>query len=208
MSILLHLDSSPLDTSVSRELTHAYATNWLTSHPGGHVIRRDLALAPPTVVDSAWIAASFTPDADRQPHHRARLSESEELLRELETADEYVIGVAMHNFGIPSSLKLWIDQIARAGRTFSYGAGGPRGLLLGKKATVVIASGGAYEAGTPMAAYDFTEPYLRTVLAFLGVTDVTFVRAGGTSALMTGSVARDVLLQEPLRQVHLLAAGQ
>ena len=98
---------------------------------------------------------------------------SESLIAELQQADEIVIGAAMHNFGIPSVLKLWIDQIARRGKTFSYGANGPEGLLKGKKATILISTGGVYSAGTPGAAMNFVEPYLRAVLGFLGVTDVS-----------------------------------
>jgi FMN-dependent NADH-azoreductase len=117
-----------------------------------------------------------------------------------------VIGVAMHNFSIPSVVKLWIDQVVRAGRTFSYGgADGPKGLLTGKKATVVAATGGVYHAGTPMAAFNFIEPYLNTILGFIGVTDVTFVTAGGTAQLMSGKVDRGLFLQPHLEQVRSIA---
>ena len=92
----------------------------------------------------------------------------------------------MHNFGVPSVLKLWIDQIARVGRTFSYANGAPKGLLVGKKATFIIATGGVYDARTQMASFNFVEPYLRSVFGFLGVTDSTFLTAGGTSALNQG----------------------
>jgi FMN-dependent NADH-azoreductase len=101
-------------------------------------------------------------------------------------ADEYVIGVPMHNFGVPSVLKLWIDQIARVGRTFSYGDGKPKGLIVGKKATFIIATGGIYDAQTQMASFNFVEPYLRSVFGFLGVADATFLTAGGTSVLNQG----------------------
>jgi FMN-dependent NADH-azoreductase len=92
----------------------------------------------------------------------------------------------MHNFGVPSVLKLWIDQIARVGRTFSYGERGPKGLIIGKKATFIIATGGIYDAQTQMASFNFVEPYLRSVFGFLGVTDATFLTAGGTSVLNQG----------------------
>ena len=157
-------------------------------------------------VDAAWIYAAFTPEATRQPEQIAALAPSDQLLDELERADEIVIGVAMHNFSIPSVLKLWIDQIVRSGRAFSYGANGPEGLLKGKKATILVASGGVYEPGTPMAAYDFIEPYLRTVLGFIGITDVTFVKVGGTAQLRSGAVARETLLAPALQQIRALAA--
>jgi FMN-dependent NADH-azoreductase len=117
----------------------------------------------------------------------------------LERADEYVFGVAMHNFSIPSVLKLWIDQIARRGRTFTYSEKGPQGLLRGKKATVVSASGGVYAPGTGV------EPYLRSVLAFVGVTDVKFVAAGGT-ARITSPVDRSAFLKPVLEEVRAAAA--
>jgi FMN-dependent NADH-azoreductase len=104
----------------------------------------------------------------------------------LEQADEFVFGVPMHNFGVPSVLKLWIDQIARVGRTFSYADGRPKGLIVGKKATFIIATGGIYDAQTQMASFNFVEPYLRSVFGFLGVTNATFLTAGGTAALNQG----------------------
>lgn len=117
MPTLLQLDSSPLPTSVSRELTREFVKAWEAAHPDGKVIYRDLAAAAPKPLDAAWIYSSFTPEAARTPEQVATLAVSEELIRELDEADEYVIGVAMHNFSIPSVLKLWIDQIARSGKT-------------------------------------------------------------------------------------------
>jgi FMN-dependent NADH-azoreductase len=103
-------------------------------------------------------------------------------------------------------LKLWIDQVVRKGRTFAYGgADGPKGLLAGKKATVLVATGGVYDAGTPYAAFNFIDPYLRTILGFIGVTDVKFVTAGGTAQLMSGTVDRGQFLQPHLDQVRSIA---
>jgi FMN-dependent NADH-azoreductase len=131
---------------------------------------------------------------------------SDTLIAELEQADEVVIGVAMHNFSIPASLKLWIDQIVRSGRTFSYSSSGPQGLLRGKKATLLSASGGVYEAGTPAGAMNFVDPYLKTVLGFIGITDVTSVAAGGANRLMQGKVSRETFLKPTLERVRALAA--
>jgi FMN-dependent NADH-azoreductase len=99
----------------------------------------------------------------------------------------------MHNFSISSALKLWIDQVVRAGKTFSYASGAPAGLLNGKKATFLLASGGVYEPGTPLAALNFAEPYLRGIFSFIGVADTTFIYAGGTSKAMRG-VDRETIL--------------
>jgi len=205
MATLLQLDSSPLASSVSRELTREFVSNWKIAHPSGQVIVRDLAALPPKPVDQAWIYAAHTPADARQPEQKALLAYSEECIAELERADEYVIGVAMHNFSIPSVVKLWIDQVVRSGRTFAYGADGPKGLLTGKKATILAATGGVYQAGTPMAAFNFVEPYLNTILTFIGVADVTFVTAGGTAQLMSGKVDRGLFLQPHLEQVRSIA---
>jgi len=205
MATLLHLSTSPLASSVSRELTREFVNNWKASHPAGQVIHRDLAANPPLPVDQAWIHSVFTPDEAREPEQHALIAYSDEAIAELEKADEYVIGVAMHNFSIPSVLKLWIDQVVRRGRTFAYGAEGPKGLLSGKKATVLVATGGVYDAGSPYAAFNFIDPYLRTVLGFIGITDVKFVTAGGTAQLMTGTVDRGQFLQPHLKQVRSIA---
>lgn len=197
---LLEIDSSPLgERSISRHLTHEFVQNWKQANPKSQVVTRDLNATAIPPIDAAWIAASYTPEDKLTPQQRTLISLSENLIAELKQADEYVIGVPMHNFSIPSVLKLWIDQIARANRTFSYATGRPEGLLKGKKATILITSGGNYDAGTAMASWNFVEPYLRTVLAFLGVTDVTFISAGGASAVASGKVDRQNFL-EPLVQ--------
>jgi len=206
MPTLLHLDSSPLATSISRELTAEFAKTWGLAHPEGTVIYRDLAAHAPQPVDTAWIYSAYTPEAARSAEQNAALATSDELIAELEQAEEYVIGVAMHNFSIPAVLKLWVDQVARKDKTFAYGAAGPQGLLVGKKATIVVASGGVYDAGTPMGAYNFADPYLKAVLGFLGVTDIKVIAAGGAAKLMTGAVDRESFLKPSLELVRSEAA--
>jgi FMN-dependent NADH-azoreductase len=114
------------------------------------------------------------------------LALSDALIDELFEADTIVIAVPMHNFGPPSTLKAWIDHVARAGRTFSFGANGPQGLLKGKNAVLVLATGGVYSTGH-MKPFDFTEPYLRTVLGFVGITNVDVVRIGPEKALASAN---------------------
>jgi len=194
MPTLLHIDSSPLyGRSVSRELTDAFVAEWKASHPAGRVIHRDLNAPAMPPITAEWIGAVYTPEEARTPQQKELLSLSDSLLGELEQADEYVFGVPMHNFGVPSVLKLWIDQIARVGRTFSYANGKPKGLIVGKKATFIIATGGIYDPQTQMASFNFVEPYLRSVFGFLGVTNATFLTAGGTSALNQGHDRRAFL---------------
>jgi len=206
MSKLLHLDSSPLESSISREMAREFAKTWKESHHDGTVIYRDLATTALKPIDQSWIGAAYTPAESRTADQDAILATSNTLISELERANEYVISVAMHNFTIPGTLKLWIDQIARSGETFAYGPEGPRGLLIGKKATVLVASGGVYEPGTPSQAYNFVEPYLKAVLGYVGVTDVTFVTASGSAKLMFGAIDRETFLKPVLERVRGLAA--
>jgi FMN-dependent NADH-azoreductase len=206
MATLLHLDSSPLETSVSRELTREFVRIWQENHPAGRIIYRDVAANPAKPLDAAWISAAYTPEADRTPEHKATLALSDQLIAELEQANEFVIGVAMHNFSIPSVLKLWVDQVLRRGRTFVYSESGPQGLLHGKKATILAATGGVYSPGTPAADINFIDPYLKTILGFMGVTDIRIVTAWGTAQLRTGTIDRASLLAPTLEAVRSAAA--
>jgi len=202
MPTLLHIDSSPLyERSVSRQLTDAFVTQWKSSHPNGAVVDRDLNAVPISPITAEWVGAAYTPEGARTLRQKEVLALSDTLLAELERADEYVFGVPMHNFGVPSVLKLWIDQIARVGRTFSYADGTPKGLLTGKKATFIIATGGIYDAQTQMASFNFVEPYLRSVFGFLGVTNAAFLTTGGTAALNYGQ-DRDTFLAPHLQAVQ------
>ncbi|HZD47257.1 MAG TPA: NAD(P)H-dependent oxidoreductase [Silvibacterium sp.] len=203
MPTLLHIDSSPLgDASVSRQLSREFVQNWKEANPNGKIITRDLTTTSLSPVTAEWVGAAYTPEDTRTPGQRELLALSDTLIAELQSADEYVLGVPMHNFGIPSVLKLWIDQIARAGKTFSYASGAPEGLLKGKKATFLIASGGVYDPATVMASFNFVEPYLRTVFGFLGVTETSFINAGGAAALNYGKIDRQTFLQPHLESIR------
>jgi FMN-dependent NADH-azoreductase len=202
MPTLLHIDSSPLyGRSVSRQLTGAFVERWKSLHPGAAVIERDLNAISIPPLSAEWVGAAYTPEEARTPQQKKQLELSDTLLAELAHADEYVIGVPMHNFSVPSVLKLWIDQISRVGKTFSYENGTPNGLLVGKKATFIIATGGVYDPQTQMASFNFVEPYLRSVFGFLGVTGSTFLTAGGTAALNFGQ-DRDAFLAPHLETVQ------
>jgi FMN-dependent NADH-azoreductase len=205
MPTLLQLDASPLETSITRELAREFVAAWKSANPDGTVLYRDLAALTPAPISQAWVHAAYTPADSRTAAQHALLAPSEELIQELESADEIVIGVPMHNFSIPATLKLWIDQIARAGRTFSYGADGPKGLLQGRKATLLVASGGVYSPGSPAAAMNFVDPYMKAVLAFLGITDVRTLSVGGAAQLMTGAIDRGTLLGPALEQIRTSA---
>lgn len=159
-----HADSAsrPLVDRTTAQLSNADTT----------VIDRDLSQAVPQL-DEAWLGANWTPETDRSADQTAALALSEELIAELEAADTIVIGAPMYNFGIPASLKAWIDLICRNGRTFEYTENGPKGLLEGKRAIVIAATG-----GVPLdAPTDHMTPYMRTVLSFIGVQDITIIDA-------------------------------
>jgi FMN-dependent NADH-azoreductase len=203
MKTLLHIDCSPLgDASISRNLSSEFVKCWTEANPNGTVIRRDLNVGHIPAIDGAWVAAVFTPEEARTPAQRELVSTSDRLIEELKVADEYVFGLPMHNFGVPAVLKLWLDQIIRVGKTFAYGNGTPEGLLKNKQAHFLIATGGTYDAGTPMEPFNFVEPYLRALFGFIGVTDTKFLTAGGTSALRFGNIDRDSFLKPYCDQIE------
>jgi FMN-dependent NADH-azoreductase len=206
MLTLLKLDSSPMgERSVSRKLTTQFAESWLKSHPKGTILSRDLTALDIPAIGAPWVAAAHTPEQARTAEQTKLLSISDALIADLQQADEYVFGVPMHNFSIPSTLKLWIDQVIRAGKTFSYTSAGPAGLLTGKKATLLIATGGAYEQGSPLASFNFVTPYLLTVLGFIGITDVNIIAAESTAQLMGGKVDLQAFLAPLLERVKVHA---
>jgi len=172
MCHLLHLDASARrHTSTSRQLTALFTGHWLATHPDGVVTYRDLGGDPPPHVSEALVDAMFVPLPLRTPEQIAVTSYQEQLIHELELAETVVIGTPMYNFGIPSTLKAWIDHVVVYGRTVD------QGLFDGARVIIITARGGAYGPGTPREAYDFQEPYLRTALALVGLTDITFIHA-------------------------------
>jgi FMN-dependent NADH-azoreductase len=203
MANLLHIDSSPLgEASVSRALSGEFVQNWKAANPGAKIVTRDLTAGSLPTVSASWLAANFTPEDARTREQKELLSISETLVAELLAADILVLGVPMHNFLIPAALKLWIDQIVRAGKTFNYTENGIVGLVTGKKAHVFVASGGVYDPGSPTAGLNFVEPYLRAILGFIGITDIRFVWAGGTAGLMRGQINRDTFLAPHLTAIR------
>jgi FMN-dependent NADH-azoreductase len=193
---LLHIDSSILGTqSATREIGAAIVANWGRSHPRGEVAYLDLAVDPLAHLSGEVLAVR----AGGATGGNRDLERGEQALADFLAADVIVIGAPMYNFSIPSQLKAWIDRVAVAGKTFRYTASGPEGLATGKKAIVVSARGGVYGAGSPAAALDFQENYLRGVLGFLGIRDVEFVRAEG---LNLGATQREHALAAALASVE------
>jgi FMN-dependent NADH-azoreductase len=186
MKNILLIQSSPRGPeSLSQKVAQSVVLDLQSRHPKVTVTIRDLAANPPPHVGAAFVAGSYLSPEKRTSEQAKAVGFSDALIDELLAADVIVIGVPMHNFGPPSTLKAWIDHVARAGRTFSYGANGPQGLVKGKRAILVLSRGGVYSNG-PAKAYDFQEPYLRTVLGFIGITDVDVVHVEGVGSSAIG----------------------
>jgi len=174
---LLRVDSSARRNSVSRQLTGRFVEEWKREHPHGEVIERDLATSDLPPINDEFVQAMHTDAASRTPEHHRALAASDALIDELVQADTIVIGSPMYNFAIPALLKAWIDQVVRFGKTVFWGPDGPKGALHGKKVLVITSRGGSYRPGAPGERFDYQEPYLRHVLAFVGMDDVTFIHA-------------------------------
>ena len=165
--------------SFSIKLSNAILEKVLSVYPDSSVHTHDLTKNPFPHLEESHFTAFYTPEELRTNEHKEAIRNSDQAIKEIMEADIIVIGVPLYNFGIPSTLKAWIDHIIRAGVTFSYANGFPEGLVINKKVYLAIASGGVYSDG-PMKSYDFTEPFLRAVLGFIGMTDITTFRVEGT----------------------------
>lgn len=180
MSKVLLVTSSLFgEQSKSAQLAREFVDAWRGTHPETAVVER--ALTPDSIPHLSLdaLGALMTPAEQRSDAQHATVAFADRLIEELEAANTIVLAVPMYNFSIPSTLKAWIDHVARAGRTFRYTAQGPEGLLKGKKVFVVTGRGGFYTNDSPAKVLDFQEPYLRSVLGFLGITDVSFIHVEG-----------------------------
>jgi FMN-dependent NADH-azoreductase len=181
---------------ISRSLVNSA---WQRFRPG--VVTRDLTKTNMTFVDLDWIiGASRTPD-QLTDSHKSSLAISDMLTAELLDADVIVIGTPMYNFAVPAVVRAWIDHVVRNGKTFNYGASGPEGLAKGRKAVVVIASGGSYDTASGLESYNYEIPYLRHILGFIGITDATFVQAGGTMRIARGQVSSEEFMAPLLERL-------
>ncbi len=200
---LLHIDSSVLGAhSVSRQVSAAIVARLREQHPTLDVAYRDLTSAPLSHLSGLHLAAAQ--GAAVPEELREDLASGEAVLEEFLAADIVVLGAPMYNFTIPSQLKAWIDRIAVRGKTFSYGPNGPQGLAGNKRVIVAISRGGFYGAGTPMAALEHLESYLRSVFGFIGVTDLAFISADG---VQVGPEHREKALANALQAVTRLQAA-
>lgn len=183
MPSLLRVDASArVEGSHSRALGDAFSSAWAAKNPGGSIILRDLVAEPIPQIESCTIAGFYTPANAMNEELLQATSLSDRLIEELQNSDELLVTTPMYNFTIPASLKAWIDQIVRIGRTFDYDGSNFTGLVTGKTATIAIAYGAAgYSKGGALAAFDLTRPYLQNLLGFLGFVDVRFVTIEATT---------------------------
>lgn len=173
---LLHIETSPrFGRSQSRALGADFIAAWQASHPEGVVTNLDLTQQPVPLVTTGWVEGAFTPPDGHSPEAKAAIAVSNAYVDQLLAADQVVITTPMYNLSIPAALKAWIDQIVRVGRTFAFDNGSFKGLVTGRKFTIIVASGSDFRPKGPAGGYNFVEPYLRAILGFIGVTDVTFV---------------------------------
>ena len=176
MSRVLIIESSARQQdSVSRQLTQTFIKQWQAAHPKDEITVRDLAVNPVPHLDINLLGGWMKPADQRSDIEQVSLERSNQLTDELLAADVLVMAAPMYNFAIPSTLKAWLDHVLRAGVTFKYTETGPQGLLTGKRAYVLTARGGIYAGSTA----DHQEPYLRQVMGFIGIHDVTFIHAEG-----------------------------
>jgi FMN-dependent NADH-azoreductase len=180
------------------------ARDFLKRYPHRSLVERALNSQTMPHLDGETFAAMGTDAGQLSSRQKELVALSDELIAELEAADTIVLAAPMYNFSIPSTLKAWIDHVARRGRTFRYTEKGPEGLLKNKKVFVLAARGGVYSKGSPAAAFDFQEPYLRTVLGFLGLTDVNVVHFEGVGM---GPEAASANRSKALAHVDRLTGG-
>lgn len=181
MKNILVIESSPRgDLSVTRKITAQFIEKLKAKNGAANFVVRDLTITPVPHLEEKTIQAFFTPAENRTAEQNQAIVFSDILTDELLAADTIVLAAPMWNFGIPSVLKAWVDHVSRAGKTFSFGPNGLVGLAAGKKVFIVTSSGSVFSEG-PFASYDMLVPYLKTFLGFIGITDVTLIRAEGVN---------------------------
>lgn len=199
---LLQIDTSILgEQSVSRQLTSSVIRQLSTAYPDVEIIHHDFALEPiPHLSDAEFLAWQGV-----EPNNeiaQQRVARNTQYLDEFLSSDIVVIGVPMYNFSFPSQLKAWLDRLSVAGKTFRYTENGPQGLVEGKRVIIASSRGGVYSEGSPAEALDYQETYIKAFFNFIGVTDITFVRAEG---IAFGPEARQAALDNAAAQIAQLA---
>lgn len=199
MKKILHIISSPRGAaSLSIKLGNAIIEKITETYPGSIVKENNLIEQHYPHLEEAHLTSFFTPAEKRSPDNLAVIKHSEDAIQEILDADTLVISTPLYNFSIPSVLKAWIDHIVRAGVTFKYGENGPQGLIKGKKVYIALSSGAVFSEGA-LKSLDFVEPYLKTILGFIGLTDITVFRVEGSA--IPG--IQESALEKGVNSIHL-----
>lgn len=193
MTKLLLIETSPRGVaSVSRNLTARFFSEWQAAHPSGEIVIRDLAKYPLPHVTMDWLDAYFTPPEALSAEQKAELTKSDELVQELIAADEIVISTPVYNYNIPASLKAWVDHIVRKGLTLGFDG---KGLVTGKKATLIVASGGYYGPGSPIAERNIAPLYLKLIMNVIGITDVSLIHGENAKLVDMGETKMEAFVE-------------
>ena len=205
MTKLLVVETSPRgDASISRNMTRRFVEEWRAAHPGDEVTQRDLMETGLEFVTAPWLQAYFTPPDQHTPEMKDALALSDTLAAELLDADEIVIATPVYNYNVPAVLKAWIDHIVRKGRTLGFDGSG---LVAGKSATVLIASGGVYTDGSPIRDRDIATQYLRLILKVIGIEDVTVIAGGNAKSVDMGEQTMDGFMETLKPEIKDAAAA-
>jgi FMN-dependent NADH-azoreductase len=200
-NVLLVMSSPRGQQSYSQQVARGIVDDLKIAHPAAKIVVRNVAKNPLPHVGEAFVSGMTQKPEQRSAAETQALALSDALIEELAAADVVVLAVPMYNFGLPSALKAWIDHVVRAGSTFRFGANGPEGLLRNKRAIVVVSRGGVYSDG-PMKQLDFQESYLKSVLGFIGITDVEMVRVEGVA--MGEQAVRTAMANARQQSAHAL----
>ncbi len=199
MATLLRIDASPRGAySISKTLGDRFAAAWQSKNAGGQVVAHDTTQEKLPFVDLPWIMGAYTPAEQHSPETAAAIKISDDLVDELLAADHLLIATPMYNFSIPASLKGWIDHVVRIGRTVTTDY---KGLATGKKAWIILTSGGEYGPGAYAESYNVATSYLKQILGFIGITDVTVILAGGTTPVIQGAMPMEDYLAQHTEEV-------
>lgn len=205
MPTLLVVEVSPrAQYSTSRNLTARFVDRWKADYPGGQVVTRDLVTSEVPFVNLPWIGGAYTPAEQHSSEMRDAIEVSNRFVAELLSADEILIGTPMYNFSIPALLKAYIDHIVRVGVTFTPDY---KGLVTGKKARIIISSGGDYSAGSHAESMNAASSYLRQILGFIGISDVDIVLAGRALAVDKGETTMEQFVDKYDEALSLAAAA-
>ena len=205
MTKLLVVETSPRGNhSISRNMTRRFVAEWRAPPPGGEVVERDLMQTELPFVTAPWLQAYFTPAEQHSPEMKKALRLSDELVGEILAADHIVIATPVYNYNVPAALKAWIDHIVRKGLTLGFDGAG---LVTGKTATVLLASGGVYTEGSPIRDRDIATQYLRLILSVIGITDVTVVAGGGAKVVDLGEQTMDGFIATVEPEIERAAAA-